>query len=139
MEKNKTVALQDELNTVYDYLAIEKIRFENRLNIVLDISPKTLHSNLPPMMLQTLVENGIKHGISNLKNGGTIVIKSFVKNQNAIIQIINSGQYNPNLVITGLGIENTRERLRILFDEKANFSIKNLDDKNVLTEITLPL
>jgi LytS/YehU family sensor histidine kinase len=139
MEKNKTVALQDELNTVNDYLAIEKIRFDDRLNIILEISPETLKSNLPPMMIQTLVENGIKHGISNLKNGGTIILKSFVNNQNTIIQITNSGQYNPNPITSGLGIENTRERLRILFDEKANFSIKNLDDKNVLTEITLPL
>ncbi|MCF8428514.1 MAG: histidine kinase [Bacteroidia bacterium] len=139
MEKNKTVALKEELNTVNDYLAIEKIRFDDRLNIVLDISPETLKSNLPPMMIQTLVENGIKHGISNLKNGGTIFIKSFVKNQNTIIQIINSGQYNLNPATSGLGIENTKERLRILFEEKASFSIKNLDDKNVLTEITLPL
>ncbi len=139
MEKNKTVALQDELNTVYDYLAIEKIRFDDRLNIVLEISPETLKSNLPPMMLQTLVENGIKHGISNLKNGGTITIKSFVNNQNTIIHITNSGQYFPKHETSGLGIENTKERLRILFDDKANFSIKNLDDKNVLTEITLPL
>jgi two-component system LytT family sensor kinase len=139
MEKNKTVALQDELNTVYDYLAIEKIRFDNRLNVVLDISLDTLKSNLPPMMIQTLVENGIKHGISNLKNGGSIIIKSFARNQNTIIQITNSGQYNPNPVTSGLGIENTKERLRIIFDEKAYFSIKNLDENNVLTEITLPL
>jgi LytS/YehU family sensor histidine kinase len=123
--------------TVNDYLDIEKIRFNNRLNIVLEISPETLKSNLPPMMIQTLVENGIKHGISNLKNGGTIFIKSFVRNQITVIQITNSGQYNPTT--SGLGIENTKERLRILFDDKANFSIKNLDDKNVLTEITLPL
>lgn len=139
MEKNKTVTLHEELNTVNDYLAIEKIRFNSRLNVFLEISPDTLNSNLPPMMIQTLVENGIKHGISNLKNGGTVFIKSFVKNQNTIIQITNSGQYNPNPFTNGLGIENTKERLRILFDDKAFFLIKNLDDKNVLTEITLPL
>jgi LytS/YehU family sensor histidine kinase len=139
MEKNKTVALQEEMNTVNDYLAIEKIRFDSRLNIILEISPATLKSNLPPMMIQTLVENGIKHGISSLKNGGIVFIKSFVRNQNTIIQITNSGQYNPNPITSGLGIENTKERLRILFDDKACFSIINLDDKNVLTEITLPL
>jgi LytS/YehU family sensor histidine kinase len=127
------------MNTVNDYLAIEKIRFDSRLNIILEISPATLKSNLPPMMIQTLVENGIKHGISSLKNGGIVFIKSFVRNQNTIIQITNSGQYNPNPITSGLGIENTKERLRILFDDKACFSIINLDDKNVLTEITLPL
>lgn len=139
MEKNKTVTFQDELNTVYDYLSIEKIRFEERLNIVFDISHDTLKTNLPPMMIQTLVENGIKHGINNLKNGGTITIKSFVKNQNTFIQILNSGQYYPNPTNSGLGIENTKERLRILFDEKASFTIDNFDNKNVLTEIILPL
>jgi LytS/YehU family sensor histidine kinase len=120
-------------------LAIEKIRFDNRLNIEIEISAETLNTNLPPMVIQTLVENGIKHGISNLKNGGTIFIKSFTKNQKTVIQITNSGQFNPNPITSGLGIENTRERLRILFEDKALFSIKNLDDKNVLTEITLPL
>jgi LytS/YehU family sensor histidine kinase len=91
------------------------------------------------MMLQTLLENGIKHGISNLKNGGCILIKSFLKNQNTVIQIINSGQFKPKHESSGLGIENTKERLRILFEDKATFSIKNLDEKNVLTEVILPL
>ncbi|MBJ7429310.1 MAG: histidine kinase, partial [Bacteroidia bacterium] len=109
------------------------------LKINLEIDDKTLNTNLPPMMLQTLVENGIKHGISNLKNGGTILIKSFYRNQKTIIQIINTGQYLPKQEGSGLGIENTKERLRILFDDKASFSIANLDEKNVITEITLPL
>jgi len=139
MEKYKTVSLADELNTVNDYLAIEKIRFDERLNIILEIVPDTLKTNLPPMMLQTLVENGIKHGISNLKNGGTILIKSFIKNRNTVIQIINSGQFHPKNESMGLGIENTKERLRILFEDKASFSISNLNEKNVITEITLPL
>lgn len=139
MEKNKTVALGHELNIVSDYLAIEKIRFDDRLLVEMNIAPDTLKTNLPPMMLQTLVENSIKHGINNLKNGGTIKINSIVSGQNTIIQIINSGQYKPKQEILGLGIENTKERLRILFDEKASFSIKNLDIENVLTEIILPL
>ena len=139
MEKHKTVTLADELQTVNDYLAIEKIRFDERLKTVLEIAPETLKTNLPPMMIQTLVENGIKHGISNLKNGGTILIKSFTKHQNTVIQIINSGQFNPKHESSGLGIENTKERLRILFEDKAIFSIRNLDEKNVLTEIILPL
>lgn len=139
MEKNKTVTLANELQTVNDYLSIEKIRFDERLKISLEIDENTLNTNLPPMMLQTLVENGIKHGISNLKNGGTILIKSFHKNQKTVIQIINTGQYLPKQEGSGLGIENTKERLRILFDEKASFSISNLDEKNVITEINLPL
>jgi two-component system, LytTR family, sensor kinase len=90
-------------------------------------------------MLQTLVENGIKHGISNLKNGGTIKVRSFVKNQLTTIEIINSGQFNPKAENSGLGIENTKERLRILFDDAATFTIDNLDDTNVITTVILPL
>lgn len=139
MEKNRTVTLSDELDTVSDYLAIEKIRFDDRLNIILDISEPSLKTKLPPMMLQTLVENGIKHGISNLKNGGTIKVRSFVKNQLTNIEIINSGQFNPKAESSGLGIENTKERLRILFDDAATFTIDNLDDHHVITTVTLPL
>jgi len=139
MEKHKTVTLANELQTVNDYLAIEKIRFNERLNTYFDIDPETLNTNLPPMMLQTLVENGIKHGISNLKNGGTIYVKTFNKNQSTIIQITNCGVYNPKHESAGLGIENTKERLRILFDDKAIFTIKNLENEKVLTEIIIPL
>jgi sensor histidine kinase YesM len=139
MEKHKTVTLANELQTVDDYLAIEKIRFNERLITHFDIEPETLNTNLPPMMLQTLVENGIKHGISNLKNGGTIYVKTFNKNQNTIIQITNCGVYNPKHESAGLGIENTKERLRILFDDKAIFTIKNLENEKVLTEIIIPL
>lgn len=139
MEKHKTVTLANELQTVNDYLAIEKIRFNERLNTHFDIDPETLNTNLPPMMLQTLVENGIKHGISNLKNGGTIYLKTFNKNQNTIIQITNCGVYNPKHESAGLGIENTKERLRILFDDKAIFTIKNIENEKVLTEIIIPL
>ena len=139
MEKHKTVTLANELQTVNDYLAIEKIRFNERLNTHFDIDPETLNTHLPPMMLQTLVENGIKHGISNLKNGGTIYVKTFNKNQNTIIQITNCGVYNPKHESAGLGIENTKERLRILFDDKAIFTIKNIENEKVLTEIIIPL
>lgn len=139
MEKNKTVTLAEELNTVKDYLAIEKIRFDERLETVLDIHEQSLRTKLPPMMLQTLVENGIKHGISNLKNGGTISIKTYVQNQTTFIEIINSGQYNPKPESSGLGVENTRERLRILFDETASFTIQNFDNTHVITKIILPL
>lgn len=139
MEKHKTVTLANELQTVNDYLAIEKIRFNERLNTHFEIDPETLNTNLPPMMLQTLVENGIKHGISNLKNGGTICVKTFNKNQSTTIQITNCGVYNPKHESAGLGIENTKERLRILFDDKAIFTIKNLENEKVLTEIIIPL
>jgi two-component system LytT family sensor kinase len=139
MGKHKTVPLKDELQTVKDYLAIEKIRFDERLKLQFDISPETEMIPVPPMMLQTLAENAIKHGISNLKQGGAINISSFRNNGSLHIEITNSGQYNPKPNHDGVGVENTLERLKILYDDKASLLIKNIDAQQVLTEIIIPV
>ncbi|MEI9956995.1 MAG: histidine kinase [Ferruginibacter sp.] len=73
-EKAETVSLQKELDIVKDYLALEHMRFEERLNVEMDIDKNTLNQQVPPMMLQTLVENSIKHGISKLVDGGVVRI-----------------------------------------------------------------
>src|SRR5678810_1453903 len=65
VEKMETVPLKKELDIVKDYLALEQMRFEERLKVEMDIDEDTLEQPVPPMMLQTLVENAIKHGISN--------------------------------------------------------------------------
>ena len=71
-EKMETVPLEKELNIVKDYLALENMRFEDRLKIEYQIDEDTLDQPVPPMMLQTLVENAIKHGISKQINGGVV-------------------------------------------------------------------
>ncbi|HEX7690794.1 MAG TPA: histidine kinase, partial [Sediminibacterium sp.] len=75
-EKQETVPFEKELNIVKDYLALEHIRFEDRLQVEYDIDEDTLDQPVPPMMLQTLVENAIKHGISKQKDGGQIKVVS---------------------------------------------------------------
>jgi hypothetical protein len=139
MGKHKTVTLRDELKTVKDYLAIESIRFDERLKVNFDIGSGTEDCMIPPMMLQTLVENAVKHGISTLKYGGTISIGTHRVNGSLHLNICNTGQYQPKLDHEGLGIENTVERLKILYDDKASFAIKNIDPQQVLTEITIPV
>ncbi|MCG7860112.1 histidine kinase, partial [Flavihumibacter sediminis] len=69
-EKSETVPLEKELNIVRDYLALEHIRFEDRLKVEYQIDEDTLDQPIPPMMLQTLVENAIKHGIGKQMKGG---------------------------------------------------------------------
>jgi two-component system, LytTR family, sensor kinase len=71
-EKQETVSFEKELNIVKDYLALEHIRFEDRLQVKYFIDEDTLDQPIPPMMLQTLVENAIKHGISKQLSGGTV-------------------------------------------------------------------
>lgn len=139
MGKHKTVTLKDELDTVKDYLAIEKIRFDERLRLDFDIAPETLGMQVPPMMLQTLVENSVKHGISNLKHGGGIAIRSFVQGGYLVIEITNAGRYEPKEGHAGVGIENTIERLKLLYDDKSAFRIGNADESNVITKIEIPV
>jgi two-component system LytT family sensor kinase len=85
-EKMETVPFERELNIVKDYLALEHIRFEDRLQVEYDIDEDTLDQPVPPMMLQTLVENAIKHGIGKQKSGGLIrVISDYRDNHHELI------------------------------------------------------
>ncbi len=135
----KTISLREELQTVTDYLAIESIRFDERMHWEFNITGDTYDCQVPPMMLQTLVENAVKHGLSTRKNGGAILLNSFKENNQLIIQLINTGQYTPNEKRQGVGLENTRQRLHILYDEHASLQIKNKDHEHVETLITIPL
>ena len=140
MNKRKLIDFKDEIYTVRDYLELEAIRLEERLNIKIEIDPEAERYQIPPLMLQTLVENGIKHGVATLPKGGKISLKAWVDQSNLRIQIRNSGQYINGTEINtiGYGLENTRQRLNLIFGQSATFDIKNEDKNTVLTEITIP-
>lgn len=152
---SRTVPLRQEVATLQDYLTLEKLRFEDRLNIAYDIAPDTLTCPVPPMMLQTLAENGLKHGIANLKQGGTLSIRSYLAGGQLHIEIRNTGQLTqqPDLFDAaaaigaqghaapaerGIGVANTRQRLRLLYQNNAVFRLRNEDAHTVLTELILP-
>ena len=140
MDKQKLINFSDEIKTVKDYLDLESIRFEERLKTELMIDPESNQFKVPPLMIQTLVENGIKHGISNLVSGGEIQIHTEVEQDMLHIRIRNSGQYinGKPKDREGYGLENTRQRLKLIFEDQADFSIKNENEETVLTEITIP-
>jgi LytS/YehU family sensor histidine kinase len=141
MERNETVPLEEEMQTVNDYLALEAIRFEERLNYELDIDPRSGRIEIPPMMVQTLVENGIKHGVTKRTEGGKITVTSKTNGPYLIIQIKNSGQIDELSLrhAKGFGIDNTKQRLNLLYGEKAIFTIKNESSDVVLAEIKIPI
>lgn len=138
-DKKGLTKFDDELKVVKDYLGLETIRFEERLKVEFDIHPDSHDFYLPPLMMQTLVENGIKHGVSKLTKGGMIQVKTTVDNSYLKIQIRNSGQVktvNPNH--EGLGIKNTIQRLKLIYGDEATFRLLNEKDNFVLTEILIP-
>ena len=134
-----TVPLAEEMQAVDAFLRLEKMRFEERLKIDMDIDDDTLLLPVPPMMLQTLVENAIKHGISKNVMGGFVRVASdFVDGHHELV-VQNSGQLNGVVNGTGFGIKSTQDRLNLLYQGKATFDIKNLNDEIVESRIIMPV
>jgi len=140
-EKLETVPLQQELDIVKDYLALEQMRFEERLKIEMDINESTLTQPVPPMMLQTLVENAIKHGISKRINGGLIRIVSVYKDGHLELIVQNSGSLNSHSAMNneGFGIRSTQDRLNLLYQGKALFEILDIKGGMVESKIIMPV
>src|SRR6476659_8921831 len=127
VEKMETVPLTKELDIVKDYLALEQMRFEERLKVEMEVDEDTLEMPVPPMMLQTLVENAIKHGISRHINGGFVKIISRFKINSHEVIVQNSGHIESETNENGFGIKSTHDRLRFLYQGQARFEIKNID------------
>ncbi len=138
-EKMETVPLEQELNIVKDYLALEQMRFEERLKVNFNIDENTLNQPIPPMMLQTLAENAVKHGISKQMDGGSVtIISDFVDEHHEII-IRNSGVLNGHVHYRGFGLQSTQDRLSLLFGTKAVFTIKDIPGNMVEARIIMPI
>ncbi len=138
-EKMETVPLEKELHIIKDYLALENMRFEDRLKVVYEIDEDTLDQPVPPMMLQTLVENAIKHGISKQINGGVIkVVSDFKENYHELV-VQNTGQLNGSVNTEGFGLSSTTNRLNLLYGDKAHFEIKQINGSLVEARVLIPV
>jgi len=120
--KENLVSLEEELEMVSHYLELEKIRFEERLEVKLILDETLSDFLLPPFSLQMLVENAIKHGIAHLVDGGVIFIETKKQNGDVIISVSNSGEITEK-IDTGIGIENTKRRLALQFKDSAEFEL----------------
>jgi two-component system LytT family sensor kinase len=135
--------LSRELEFVAGYLEIEKIRFGDRLTVVLEIAPETLDAQVPSFLLQPLVENAIRHGISRLSRGGNVWITANQDGRYLYLRVRDNG---PGLVKTatvpsrtGLGIRTTRERLQTLYGRAQRFEIHDAPNGGVEVSVRIPL
>lgn len=135
--RKKEVSLGEEVELVKKYLGLEKIRFEERLLIEVQMEDEILSLPFPPLMLLTIVENGIKHGISKLISGGLIRIVGYRNGDSVVLEIYNSGIYNPPENPEGIGLVNSRDRLALLYPKSASFQIGQSGDY-VKAKIELP-
>jgi two-component system, LytTR family, sensor kinase len=137
-DRRPTVTLSEELKTVDDYLALEKIRYEERLQVSKDIDPASLTLPIPPMLLQTLVENAIKHGVSKPIKGGFVNLKTLVEDGLLYIVIKNTGTFQAK-ESEGFGLENTAQRLKLIFGPNAHFNLQAQENNVVSATIQVPL
>ena len=135
------VTLQEEISIVEKYLEIEKIRFQERLSYKIDIDEDLKNVTIPPLTIQPLVENSIKHGISMLIEGGMIEIKcSRVSNNLIVISVFDNGNGVTGKLETaksGIGLKNIQERLKIVYGDDFDFEV--ISNNGFKVNIYIPL
>jgi len=137
-EHKKTVSFAEELEVVQDFLAIEKLRHEDRLRVEFSIDPFSLDWPIPPFLFQTIVENAVKYGVAPLEKGGLIRIEAQVCKDQLNLCVSNPGRINQDRASTGLGLSNARARLDLLFGQSASLRLEQAGENLVHTCISIP-
>jgi len=136
--KRSTVPLGEEVDIVRAYLALEGMRFEERLRVHFDLPPALEREPEPPMLLQTLVENAVRHGIASRTEGGEVHIAALRVPEGLRLTVRNTGHYEPGRVHgNGIGLANTRRRLELLYGARAALHIRNAEGM-VVSEVLIP-
>ena len=136
-------ALRDEINFIEDYLSIEVVRFGEKLRFEKDAADDTLDMLVPSMLLQPLVENSIKHGLSNKVQGGTIRIRTHRGDSKLHLLVEDDGVGIPEaklatLLEQGIGVSNVNERLKVLFGNQYRMWIDSQPDRGTRVQIEMP-
>ncbi|MEP6904399.1 MAG: histidine kinase [Actinomycetota bacterium] len=136
--------LGDELKLIRAYLEIERVRFEERLIIEIDVPENLLSFHVPSLILQPLVENAIKHGVSLKKEGGIIKIAAQCDAHSLILQIVDTGigvnrEELSKRRISRIGLNNIEQRLRLYFNNAANLTIDSRVGYGTTAEIRIDL
>jgi hypothetical protein len=122
--QDELVTLSQELDIVADYLELESMRFEDRLRIEFHVPDEAAGVHIPVMLLQTLVENAIKHGIAQLPLGGLLRVSATVQNGMLMLDVENPRPPAPAVTAQeGVGLQNARDRLRLLFGARASLEL----------------
>ena len=138
------VTLAQEIEAMKLYLDIEKVRFDERLRLAFEIDKDAEKALIPSLLLQPLVENAIKYAIAQSVNGGAIRIAARVFAGQLLLEVADDGPgLDPNVVCknkrTGVGLANTRERLKELYGENHGFQLGKTDPHGLTINIRIPL
>jgi len=141
MKDAENVALSDELDFVDNYLALERLRLGDRLRIEKEIQSETLNCELPPFTLQPLVENSIKHAISNQPRGGLLKIKTELRDGFLFVELLDDGpgaELQEVEASTGIGVRTVRQRLTTRYGHEASFRVHTAPGKGFAVRMEIP-
>ena len=137
-ESTDSVSLGEEVDLARRYLDIEQIRFGSRLHVAWELDAQAASARVPPLLLQPLVENAVRHGVEPSPEGGVIRVRTKVKLGRAVLSIANSVPKEPSRPGHGMALKNVRERLRLMHDVAAQFEMRQ--DQDVFrVQIVVPL
>lgn len=134
----EAVTLDEEVALAQRYLAIEQIRFGTRLQVSWELDPEAGAARVPPLILQPLVENAVRHGVEPNDRGGTIRVRTRVKLGRVLVTIVNSVGTTPSRPGSGLALKNVRERLRLMHDVAGQLETRQ-EDGVFRVQLVVPL
>lgn len=136
------VPLREELSFIERYLAIEQVRFQDRLRVEIDADPETLDAIVPTLILQPVVENAIRHGISRRAQAGRLVVRVRREDGELVLEVEDDGPGLDSGITpdpgTGLGLRNTCARLKQLFGDNQSFTLVDGDRNGAVARIRMP-
>ena len=133
--------MADELTVVEDYLAIQKIRFTDNLDVEIDVAPQVLSARVPNLILQPLIENAVRHGLADRPASGRITLRAHRLGSKLELSVSDNGVGLPagwKMNGRGVGLNNTIERMEKLYGDRARLAIENQNGGGVTVRLILP-
>lgn len=140
LRQDELIPLHRELETVESFLALERLRFEQRLRCTSNVEPAARAWLVPPFLVQILIENAVKYGVAPYEDGGDIALTIRVADERLLVEVTNRGQLGERRspTSTGLGLTNLRSRLALLFGPAATLTVENAGPERVRAQVAVP-
>jgi two-component system, LytTR family, sensor kinase len=137
MDQENISSIQQEIEILETYLAIEKVRFGDRITFKINVEEELYSEKIPRFLIQPLVENALKHGLNNITENGLVQVEIKKENSAVVINIMDNGKNFPEELNMGYGLQSTYDKLQLLYGDSYQVQITNVPQKQI--RIVIPL